>query len=182
MARKKETTTDQGMLDKLMENTGKTPGTIDVSAIFGDASNIMNPKADASKNDPLNQWSSYMMAQPGSVTAVPVPFMYNPWEIHSFDPKSDSLIPSKIEFNTERIKPGDICSIWITAKNVQLQYINTSLKEVTSDKLVFDVIDPITNETTELIITPDHLVEYEKRQFRILKTGINQEFFGGKTK
>lgn len=182
MARKKATTTEQGMLDKLMGNASKTPEAIDVSAIFGNASSIMNPKADTSKNDPLNQWNSYMMAQPTPPSPMPVPFMYNPWEIHSFDPKSDSLIPSKIEFNTTRIKQGDVCSIWITAKNVQLQYINTALKEVTSDKLVFDVIDPITNETTELIITPDHLVDYEKRQFRILKTGINQEFFGGKTK
>lgn len=161
MARKKATTTDQGMLDKLFENGNKTPGAIDASEIFGNAASIMNPKADTSKNDPLNQWNSYMMTQPQA--PMPVPFMYNPWEIHSFDPKSDSLIPSKIEFNTTRIKAGDICSIWITAKNVQLQYINTSLKEVTSDKLVFDVIDPITNETTELIITPDHLVDYEKR-------------------
>lgn len=180
MARKKATTTDQGMLDKLFENGNKTPGAINVSEIFGDAASSMTQKTDAPKNDLLNQWNSYMMAQPQA--PMPVPFMYNPWEIHSFDPKSDSLIPSKIEFNTTRIKAGDICSIWITAKNVQLQYINTSLKEVTSDKLVFDVIDPITNEATELIITPDHLVDYEKRQFRILKTGINQEFFGGKTK
>lgn len=124
-----------------------------------------DPKPAQKGNDPIPT------AIPTTTWNPPIANMPR-WTITSINTTNMPMVPVNMQFNLNCIRKGDtvVVNIWRyddAGRVVSLTTINGSISDVTPERMVIDVVNPLNSGDTEITITPSDMINNDHIRYTI---------------
>lgn len=152
----KEKKTSKGIISDVFDSAPKEPNAFEV---FDD------PKPSQKGNDSLPAAIPPTTWNPGIAS------MMLRWTITSINTTNMPMEPVNMRFNLNCIRKGDsvVVNIWRydDGRIVSMTTINGSISDVTPERMVIDVVNPLNSGDTEITITPSDMINNDHIRYTI---------------
>ena len=159
----KEKKTAKELISDVFDSAPKEPNTFEV---FDD------PKPTQNENDSVPTAIPTATWNPNIMNTIFGGMPQHNWTISSVVTKFMPLVPVNMQFNLNCIRKGDnvVVTIWHYEDAVRLvsqATLNGEISEISPDRMVISVVNPISSDNTEIILTPADMINNSRCKYAI---------------